>query len=222
MDLKPVQRKYFGHIRTRIHCFIRQLRPLEPLPPENHPNQPIPQRLLGPWEQGWALDLYSRFVGEARQRSETGRLVRRYKYRGRIDLADTLADRLVRLIEKHPELKAVDGLLTIPPSTPRLYDPIYLLAQVLTRRLGLPLCVDLLVKTRATERQKDMRTRVQKRANVADAFAVCGDVRGRSLLILDDLYDSGETLKEVTCVLKRAGARSVKVLTLTRTRHTHP
>ncbi|MFN4218621.1 MAG: phosphoribosyltransferase [Candidatus Bipolaricaulia bacterium] len=42
------------------------------------------------------------------------------------------------------------------------------------------------------------------------------------LMILDDLYDSGETLREVTRVLKRAGARSIKVVTLTRTRHAHP
>ncbi len=46
--------------------------------------------------------------------------------------------------------------------------------------------------------------------------------RGKSLLVLDDLYDSGETLKEVTRVLQCAGARSVKVLTVTRTIHAHP
>lgn len=64
-----------------------------------------------------------------------------------------------------------------------------------------------------------MRTLAQKRANVAGAFAVRGDVRGKRLLVLDDLYDSGATLEEVTRVLRRAGAARLCVLTLTRTIH---
>jgi predicted amidophosphoribosyltransferase len=79
--------------------------------------------------------------------------------------------------------------------------------------------MELCARPARQTRQKDMRTRAHKRANVAGAFAVQSNVCGRSLLVLDDLYDSGETLKEVTRVLKRAGARSVKVLTLTRTRY---
>jgi ATP-dependent DNA helicase RecQ len=137
-------------------------------------------------------------------------------------LADKLADRIVALMEQHPELNAVDGIVPVPPSTARLYDPLQLLGQTLTRRLRIPSYNELLVKTRPTDRQKDMRTRMQKRANVAGAFAVRGDVRGKSLLVLDDLYDSGETLKEVTRLLKHVGARSAKVLTLTRTIHAHP
>jgi predicted amidophosphoribosyltransferase len=64
-----------------------------------------------------------------------------------------------------------------------------------------------------------MRTLAQKRANVAGAFKVQGDVRGKRLLLVDDLYDSGATLEEVTRVLRQAGAARVCVLTLTRTIH---
>ncbi|MEA3459714.1 MAG: phosphoribosyltransferase family protein, partial [Chloroflexota bacterium] len=89
----------------------------------------------------------------------------------------------------------------------------------LSRRLGAPMQAEWLVKTRATRLQKEMRTLAQKRANVAGAFAVRGPVRGLRLLVLDDLYDSGATLEEVTRVLKRAGAAAMLVLTLTRTIH---
>jgi predicted amidophosphoribosyltransferase len=65
-----------------------------------------------------------------------------------------------------------------------------------------------------------MHTLAQKRANVAGAFAVNGDVRGRRLLVLDDLFDSGTTLEEVSRVLQRAGVAHLLVLTLTRTIHT--
>ena len=78
---------------------------------------------------------------------------------------------------------------------------------------------DWLVKTRETRPQKEMRTLAQKRQNVAGAFAVRGPVRGRRVLVVDDLYDSGATLEEVTRVLRGAGARAVLVVTLTRTIH---
>lgn len=220
MGLKQMLRCCFSSLKIKVYSFLS--RSPRPLVSPSDLSQPCPQQLLGPWEAGWALDLHSHFVRETWQRSETGRLVCRYKYRGRIDLADKLADRIVALMEQHPELNAVDGIVPVPPSTARLYDPLQLLGQTLTRRLRIPSYNELLVKTRPTDRQKDMRTRMQKRANVAGAFAVRGDVRGKSLLVLDDLYDSGETLKEVTRLLKHVGARSVKVLTLTRTIHAHP
>lgn len=222
MDLKQTLRKCFGSIGAGIYCLLHRWRPPQSLTSRNHLNQSCPQRLLGLWQEGWALDLHSRFIGDAWQRSETGQLICRYKYRGRIDLADRLADRIVTLTEQHPELRAVDGIVPVPPSTVRCYDSVCLLGQVLARRLGLPLCTGLLVRTRTTQSQKEMKTRAHKRANGAGAFAVKGDLHGKQLLVLDDLYDSGATLAEVTRVLKRAGARSVKVLTLTRTIHAHP
>jgi hypothetical protein len=218
MGLKQMIERSFSLLRASLRS-VRQ-RFFSLLSPSSDELVPSgPQRLLGPWEQGWALDLHSRFLNETWQCSEVGRLVRKYKYCGRIDLADRLADRILALMEQHPDLKAIDAIVPVPPSTERLYDPVSLLGQVLARRLGVPLLNGALRKTRTTTRQKGMRTRAHKRANVAGAFAVQSNVRGKSLLVLDDLYDSGETLKEVTRVLKRAGARSVKVLTLTRTRY---
>jgi predicted amidophosphoribosyltransferase len=76
-----------------------------------------------------------------------------------------------------------------------------------------------LVKTRPTWPQKEMKTLAQKRANVAGAFAVQGEVAGQRILLVDDLYDSGATLEEITRVLLRNGARQVNVLTWTRTIH---
>jgi len=217
MGLKQMIERAFSLLRASFRSVCHRFFSLSPSLNGLAPSGP--QRLLGPWEQGWALDLHSYFLKETQQLTEMGRLVHKYKYHGRIDLADRLADRILALMEQHPELKAIDGIVPVPPSTERLYDPVNLLGQVLARRLGVPLLSGALRKTRTTDRQKDMRTRAQKRANVAGAFAVQSNVRGKSLLVLDDLYDSGETLREITRVLKRAGARSVKVLTLTRTRY---
>ena len=105
-----------------------------------------------------------------------------------------------------------------PPSSPRAFDPVTALAEALSRRLERPVWTAL-AKTRRTAPQKEMHTLAQKRANVAGAFRVQSEVRGKRLLILDDLYDSGATLEEVSRVLRQAGAAHLCVLTLTRTIH---
>ena len=64
-----------------------------------------------------------------------------------------------------------------------------------------------------------MTALAQKRANVAGAFALAGDVRGQRLILVDDLYDSGATLEEAARVLMRGGAAGLIVLTLTKTIH---
>ncbi len=181
-----------------------------------------PRELHGPWAAGWALDFHSCFSGAEWSRSQVGDLAYRFKYGGQPGLVETLADQLAGLIAEHPELAQVDAIVPAPPSSPRTFDPVSALCDALARRLNRPVR-RALVKTRATAPQKEMRTLAQKRANVAGAFAVAADlardVHGKRLLVLDDLYDSGATLEQVTRTLQRAGVSTVMVLTLTRTIH---
>jgi predicted amidophosphoribosyltransferase len=182
--------------------------------------RPHPRPLDGPWDAGWALDLHSRFVGARQERSETGELVYRFKYQGERALCADLADRLAAFVREHPELAQVEAIVPVPPSQgKRAYQPVPLLAAALAERLHRP-ALDVLSKTRPTRPQKDMRNMAAKQVNIAGAFAVRGDLRGKRLLVLDDLLGSGATLSEVTLVLRRAGAIYVAVLTLTKTIHT--
>ena len=175
--------------------------------------------MKGPWLAGWALDFNSRFSGAENVRSAMGDLAYRYKYRGEQQLAPDLAARWVELLAAHPELPKPDAVIPIPPSIRRDFDPVTLLAQALGARLSIPALTGVLVKTRATRLQKDMTALAQKQANVAGAFALKGDVRGKRLILVDDLYDSGATLVEAARVLTRGGAVSLIVLTLTKTIH---
>ncbi|MGD8240172.1 MAG: phosphoribosyltransferase family protein, partial [Armatimonadota bacterium] len=78
-----------------------------------------------------------------------------------------------------------------------------------------------LLKSRQTQRQKDIETMPGKRDNVREAFHATdpGLIRGRRVLLLDDFVDSGETLSECARVLKAAGAKAVYAITLVRTIH---
>jgi len=179
-----------------------------------------PRSLSGPWEKGWALDFHSRFAGAKWQRSPVGELTYRLKYEGDLSAVPVLVEKASTLCVAQAELASVEALIPVPPSQRRAVDPVGTVADALGDRLGLPVWSSVLVKTRLTAPQKEMHTLAQKQANVAGAFAVNGDVRGRRLLLLDDLFDSGATLEEVSRVLQRAGVAQLFVLTLTRTIHT--
>ena len=75
----------------------------------------------------------------------------------------------------------------------------------------------VLVRTRDTASQTGL-TRHQRRANVRGAFAVVQreKVKGRSILIVDDVMTTGTTAAECARVLRRAGAKEVFVATVAR------
>jgi hypothetical protein len=182
-------------------------------------SRPHPRPLRGLWQAGWALDFHSRFSGAEWKRSVVGELAYRLKYEGDLSALPPLVEHTLALLAEHPELAQVDAIVPVPPSTPRPVDPVSLFAESLAGRLGLAV-LPALVKTRQTELQKEMHSLAQKRANVAGAFAVQGKVSRKRLLVVDDLFDSGATLSEITHQLHRAGAARICVLALTRTIHT--
>ncbi|MCL4394547.1 MAG: RecQ family ATP-dependent DNA helicase [Chloroflexi bacterium] len=178
-----------------------------------------PRPLQGPWRAGWALDFHSRFDGDAQNRSVIGELVFRYKYRGECALATELASHWARLLDRHGELPKPDAVIPVPPSIAREFDPVMTLARALAVELKISARLGVLVKTRTTMPQKEMTSLAQKQSNVAGAFSLRGDVRGKNIILVDDLYDSGATLNEAARVLARGGTASIVALTLTRTIH---
>ncbi len=180
---------------------------------------PHPRPLQGQWKAGWALDFHSSFDGDTQNRGTIGELVYRYKYRDERALAGELATRWAKLLEQHPELPEPSVVIPVPPSTAREFDPVTALARRLATELEISALLSVLVKTRATKPQKELTSLAQKQANVAGAFALKGDVRGKHIVLVDDLFDSGATLCEAARVLTRGGAASLVVLTLTKTIH---
>ncbi|HLE53568.1 MAG TPA: RecQ family ATP-dependent DNA helicase, partial [Anaerolineales bacterium] len=176
-------------------------------------SRPHPRPLPGTWQAGWALDFHSRFAGAEWKRSVVGELAYRLKYEGDLSALPPLVEHTLALLAEHPELAQVDAIVPVPPSTPRPLDPVSLFAKALAENLRLAV-LPALVKTRQTALQKELHSLAQKRANVAGAFAVQGKVSRKRLLVVDDLFDSGATLEEITRQLHRAGAARVCVLTL--------
>ena len=115
----------------------------------------------------------------------------------------------------------VDLLLPVPLHIQRLkqrgFNQSALMAKTLGRTLKCPVSFDTLVRTRWTNPQTRL-SREERLENVKGSFSVeaAGRVKGKSVLLLDDVFTTGTTLMECSRALKKAGAREVHALTVTR------
>lgn len=218
---------------SQIRCVVSAFRategskpaPINPQPVvpqsdvvELYLGKPHPRPLTGPWQCGWALGFHSRFSGGDWSRSGVGDLAYRLKYESDLSTLPALVEQAQAVMAAHPELAQVDAILPVPPSTPRPTEPVQAFCAALSVKIQIPVKA-LAVKTRQTQPQKELKTLAQKRTNVSGAFTLSGSVAGKRILIVDDLYDSGATLNELTRLLLKNGAACVHVLTLTRTIH---
>lgn len=145
----------------------------------------------------------------------------RYKFGGQPSYASVYGALLADCLAGHPG--TWDCIAWVPLSRRRLrhrgYDQAELLARELESRLGLPV-ESLLRKRRHTRAQSATGDARKRRANIAGAYQVSDPegVRGKRILLVDDIVTTGSTLSECAKTLRAAGAASVTGLTLARKR----
>ncbi len=116
----------------------------------------------------------------------------------------------------------LDGLIPVPLHPERLrargFNQAEIVARVIGREKGIPVRSKALVRARNTPAQTSLEA-LDRRRNLAGAFVVRrpAEVRGKTLLLVDDVYTTGSTIRECCRALRRAGAREVRALTLART-----
>ena len=154
-----------------------------------------------------------RFEGAMRE------AIHRLKYQNLRALAVPLASMLQEYLNSSP--LDVDVLMPVPLHRKRLrergYNQARLLAQELGRLINIAVADDVLVRRRHTPPQARTTTVQERRLNIADAFACLdGRMRGRKVLLLDDVATSGVTLDACARVLKANGVASVWGLAMAR------
>lgn len=140
--------------------------------------------------------------------------IHQLKFCGQKRLAQPLGDLLLTL-----DVPAVDGIVPVPLHRKNLrrrgFNQSLLLARILSRKLGVPLLMDILTKTRLTQPQVGLSAK-ERVKNIRNAFAVKGTVNTPRILLVDDVMTTGATVSECSKQLKNAGAKEVIVLTLAR------
>lgn len=89
------------------------------------------------------------------------------------------------------------------------------LGQILSKKIGLDYC-EALKRTRFTKQQVGLKGQ-QRKKNVFNAFSLTSNYHlASNILLIDDVWTTGSTLKECCYTLKRAGAKKIWAITLAR------
>lgn len=187
----------------------------------------VRRKILGKWRDGYALDIHtvsSTFIGYDEfghprfetTRSEVGELLYRLKNKADRTVLPRIVDAVqVLLKEWAPQ---VDALVPVPPSARRSVQPVTVLAQEISGRIGIPL-IDCVSRIRDVPQLKNVYDLDERARLLEGLHKIDQSVTGKRVLLFDDLYRSGATMNAITADLYEIGkVADVYALAITRTR----
>ena len=147
-------------------------------------------------------------------RNGTVHLIAKFK-NGDAYLAGYFAGLLAQKLNTFPH---IDGIACVPMTKKaqarRGYNQSKLIAKRLSEITGVPLIENALIKTKETPEQKGL-PRSERVKNLSDCFkADKKAVKGKMILVVDDVLTTGATLDAVSEKLKKAGAYEVFAATV--------
>lgn len=165
-------------------------------------------REISPWDchsfQHRALYVYNPFMQE---------LIAQFKYRGDTELATLFHKKLFKLAKK---LGKFDVVIPIPLNVKRQWERGFNQAEVLAQDFYTK---KLLIRNDTTHEKQSKRSREERIASLKSAFIFKGDVKelvDKSVLLIDDVYTTGATLRSAAQTLYNHGAKNVFAVTVAR------
>lgn len=144
----------------------------------------------------------------------------RFKYKGRREFAEYYA---ARLYEHFTSLNAklnITAIIPVPIHKNRLktrgYNQAALIAEILSKKMGVLYISDYLLRSKNTTAQKNLDP-ISRRKNLKNAFEINKnsryyDIHLKNILLIDDIYTTGSTADACAKVLKDSGTQKVYVL----------
>ncbi|NJD03310.1 MAG: ComF family protein, partial [Ruminiclostridium sp.] len=138
----------------------------------------------------------------------------KYKFYNKPGYYRTYAKLLTKHIFKVTNSTKFDMIISVPlhrnREIKRGYNQALLISKALGRETGIRECSKLLVRTRDTGAQS-LLDRESRLVNVKDAFRITNAelIKGKNILLIDDILTTGTTVNECARTLKKAGANTV-------------
>lgn len=156
------------------------------------------------------------FAGVAKQ------LVERVKYNIHPEYAEWMGRRMAEVFKvEHQLVRDFHAIIPVPlhrtRERERGFNQSRLLAEEISRATGVELMNGVLLRHLFTKTQTRMGRRARAK-NIAGAFKVAqvGCIRGKTILLVDDVHTTGATLNECARVLKEGGAECVCCMSFAR------
>lgn len=148
--------------------------------------------------------------------SNVGNIIHKCKYENGGDFPDVLVQFALKAFRKKFGLKKFDLLLYVPSTVSGFLVRNF--AVKISEIIKIPISHDL-VKLRATKEQKIFENFALKRENVKNVFRYLNEpeLPGKRILLIDDVYDSGASIKEIGRYLSGAGATEIAPLVIAKT-----
>lgn len=145
---------------------------------------------------------------------ETARTVMaQIKYKNKREYLDFFGAAMAKRYERTVERMAVEAIVPVPvhPSRRRArgFNQAEVLAEVLGKKLGIPVKPEMLIREKRTRPQKEL-TAAERLKNLSGAFSAREGIHGiRRVLLVDDIYTTGSTIEACARVLRNAGVEKV-------------
>lgn len=144
-------------------------------------------------------------------------LVYHTKYQYQKEKAEMLIWYYYRFFERHPAYQRSDFIIPMPSSKLNTNNTPKRVVEYIHKYMGIPDGTHLVKKTRTTPPMKNIHTYEEKQNTIYGAFEVTVDsLSEKRVTIIDDICQSGTTLKELVRVLQEKGA-IVQALVATKT-----
>lgn len=148
------------------------------------------------------------------------KLIHEFKYKGKDYLGPTLSSLMTEFIKEYPLLvDYIDFVIPVPLYKTRLREREFNQAEVLSKSIAVEFKKHLLnnhlIRHRPTKTQTELEEK-DRFVNVKDSFSVKEkeSIKGKNILLIDDVLTTAATSSEAAFTLKNAGANIVFVMTL--------
>jgi ComF family protein len=159
---------------------------------------------------------YRRIYGVALYADAIKQAIKLFKFNGRPGIAQYLGARMTDFAGQYMDAERYDCIVPVPlyrvRERERGFNQSRLLAQAVAPAFPRAVHDESLWRTRPTTVQSRLHSAKERLRNVAGAFAVKGtSVAGKTVLLIDDVVTTSDTVAECARVLREAGAESVDV-----------